>query len=45
MLTENEIGEIMGDIAVAMHRELEPGLLESVYMKNGMSGIMNGDIL
>jgi GxxExxY protein len=28
---ENEIGSIILDVAVAMHRELGPGLLESVY--------------
>jgi len=30
-MTENEIGTIIVDAAVAIHRELGPGLLESVY--------------
>ena len=30
-MTENEIGRIVVDTAVAMHRELGPGLLETVY--------------
>ena len=30
-MTENEIGAIIVDAAIAMHRELGPGLLESVY--------------
>ena len=30
-MTENEIGKITLDSAFAVHRELEPGLLESVY--------------
>ncbi|MGZ9143517.1 MAG: GxxExxY protein [Candidatus Binatia bacterium] len=30
-MTENEIGTIIVDAAVAVHREVGPGLLESVY--------------
>jgi GxxExxY protein len=30
-MTENEIGRIVVDAAVALHRELGPGLLETVY--------------
>ena len=30
-MTENEIGKIVVDAAVAIHRELGPGLLETVY--------------
>ena len=30
-MSENEIGAIIVDAAIAVHRELEPGLLESVY--------------
>ncbi|MFC2077198.1 GxxExxY protein [Candidatus Bipolaricaulota bacterium] len=30
-MTENEIGTIVVDSAVAVHRELGPGLLETVY--------------
>jgi len=30
-MTENEIGQIVVDRAVHLHRELGPGLLESVY--------------
>ena len=30
-MTENEIGRIVVDRAIAVHRDLGPGLLESVY--------------
>ncbi|TVL99200.1 MAG: GxxExxY protein [Candidatus Brocadia sp. WS118] len=30
-MNENEIGKIIVDTAIAVHRELGPGLLESVY--------------
>lgn len=30
-MTENEIGKVIVDTALAVHRELGPGLLESVY--------------
>ena len=30
-MTENEIGTIIVDTAIALHRELGPGLLETVY--------------
>ena len=30
-MTENEIGKQIVDVAVQIHRELGPGLLETVY--------------
>ena len=30
-MTENEIGKVILDCAIAVHKELGPGLLESVY--------------
>jgi GxxExxY protein len=31
VMTENEIGRIVVDVAIAVHRALGPGLLETVY--------------
>ena len=31
VMTENEIGKQIVDVAVQIHRELGPGLLETVY--------------
>jgi GxxExxY protein len=31
VMTENEIGKVIVDSAIAVHRELGPGLLETVY--------------
>jgi GxxExxY protein len=31
MMTENEIGKIIVDCAVRLHKDLGPGLLETVY--------------
>jgi GxxExxY protein len=33
-MTENEVGKIIVDAAIAVHRELGPGLLETVYEVN-----------
>jgi GxxExxY protein len=30
-MTENEIGTVVVDTSIAIHRELGPGLLETVY--------------
>ena len=30
-MTENEIAAIIGDVAYRIHKQLGPGLLESVY--------------
>ena len=30
-MTENEIGKVILDSAIAVHKDLGPGLLESVY--------------
>ena len=30
-MTENEIGKVLVDLAVNMHRDLGPGLLETIY--------------
>jgi GxxExxY protein len=30
-MTENEIGAVVGDTAIHLHKELGPGLLETVY--------------
>jgi GxxExxY protein len=30
-MTDNEVGRVIVDAAVAVHRELGPGLLETVY--------------
>ena len=40
-MTENEIGTIVIDAAIAVHRELGPGLLEAV-MKAGITRCVNG---
>jgi GxxExxY protein len=32
-VNENEIGKIVVDVAVNLHKEIGPGLLESVYEK------------
>ena len=39
-MTENEIGKIALDSAFAVHRELGPGLLESVY-----EGVLAAELL
>jgi len=53
-MTENELGTIIVDAAIAVHRELGPGLLETVYelgyllnfgealMKDGITRAVNG---
>lgn len=30
-MAEDEIGKVVFDVAVAIHREVDPGLLETVY--------------
>ncbi len=30
-MNENEVGKVIVDTAIAVHRELGPGLLENVY--------------
>ncbi len=43
-MNENEIGTIVVESAIAVHRELGPGLLETVYealMKDGITRCVN----
>ena len=45
-MNENEIGTVIINTAVDLHKKLGPGLLESVYevilMKDGIERIVNG---
>jgi hypothetical protein len=42
-VTENEIAKIIVDAAIEVHRELGgPGLIESVYDKDGIKRVVNG---
>ncbi len=45
-MTENEWGTIIVEAAIAVHRELGPGFLETVYeaalMKDGITRAVNG---
>ena len=45
-MNENEIGSIIVNTAIDLHKKLGPGLLESVYevilMKDGIVRIING---
>lgn len=46
-MNENEIGRLVVDTALSLHKELGPGLLETVYevlMKDGIFRIINGEI-
>jgi hypothetical protein len=43
MMNENDVGKIIVDAAVAIHREFRPGLLESVYEGWNISNIRRGN--
>ena len=50
-MTENQIGKIIVNLAINIHKELGPGLLETVYevilyneLKGGISRIINGNL-
>ncbi len=43
-MTENEIGKLVVDSAVTVHRELGPGLLETVYEVHIIDDLSTGGI-